>query len=228
MAIYDPDAPPERQEANWNCSCASAAWALQSLGFDKSEQEVTSEMLARGLVTPEWGLMDGSGAGLAQYVRDVTGLPVVNRWLTWADINAASGYGPICQGSNSMYHWSAIRYVEDEIVRMMNPAPGWMGVGDELTHYGWESWGPWAGVFINAGDDPVTNAELEAENAALQQQVSELNAQLATERSWGSSVLTDTCQPVLAMLDKSLVGQQPADWPTVQSARNTLKTNLNL
>jgi len=225
---YDPHAPPERQAAAWNCSCASAAWALQSVGVPVTEGEVTAEMVARGLVTPEWGLMDGSGAGLAGYLREKSGYPVVNRYLTWDDVVAAGGVGPICQGSNSMYHWSAIRYEQDGVAYMMNPAPGWMGVGDALDRWAWESWGPWAGCFIAVGEDPVTNAELQAENASLKEQNASLNAQLAAERSWGSSVINDTCIPLASTLDQALMTEQPQDWPLVESARQSLFTNLGI
>lgn len=225
---YNPHAPAERQAANWNCSCASAAWALQSLGFPVTEYEVTSEMVALGLVTEHSGLMDGSGAGLAQYLRDKSGLPVVNRYMSWSDVVAVDGSGPICQGSNLMYHWSAIRYEQGDVAYMMNPAPGWKGVYDQLDRWAWESWGPWAGCFIAAGEDPVTIAQLEAENASLKEQNASLNQELANERSWNSSAINDTLVPVASMLDTALLAQMPQDWPTVESARQSLLTNLGI
>lgn len=225
---YDPHAPAERQAAEWNCSCASAAWALQSLGFPVTEAEVTGEMVALGLVTEHSGLMDGSGGGLADYLAAKSGYPVVNRYMSWADVQAAAGEGPICQGSGTMYHWSAIRYEQGNIAYMMNPAPGWKGVGDQLDRWAWESWGPWAGCFIAVGEDPVTIAQLEAENASLKEQNASLNAELALERSWNSSAISDTLVPVAGMLDTALLAQMPQDWPTVESARQSLLSNLGI
>lgn len=228
MVQYDAYAAPERQQASWNCSCASAAWALQSLGFEKSEADVTQEMLARGLVTPEWGLMDGSGAGLAQYLRDVTGLAVLNRYLSWADVEAVAGQGPICQGSNTQYHWSDIRYREGNVAYLNNPAPGWQGMGDAIDRWAWESWGPWAGVLILPGEDPQVIAELEAENVLLREQNASLNAELAAERSWSSSMVEDTVKPVTRSLDQALQTQRPEDWLTVDAAANSLHSNLGI
>lgn len=70
---YNPHEPAHKQEHDYDCSQDSLEWALWSLGRRPEESWMLNTMLNRGIITREQGLMDASGAGLAQLVIDEYG-----------------------------------------------------------------------------------------------------------------------------------------------------------
>src|SRR4051794_35909754 len=71
---WDPTTAPVRQTRSWDCSCATTAWILQSMGINQSQDDVIVE-LGPAQVNSAVGLTDGSGAALAALITRLTGYP---------------------------------------------------------------------------------------------------------------------------------------------------------
>jgi len=134
----------ELQDVPWDCAAASTAWAMQACGHQVTEADVVAGLLAMGAISPTYGLMDASGAGLVAYLATQGITAENNASASWADVQAAAGYQPMVIGGRAWCHWSGLRMgtwtVETlsgvapdvEALALANPAPGWMGVGQIL------------------------------------------------------------------------------------------------
>ena len=170
MAVYNPNQTALRQDMDWTCSINSAAWALESVGIPITKQELGAIMVNMNMVSPELGLHDGSGGQLSRLMADISGLPAHNEWLSgddgWARLQSVAGDGPVAMGSSTLYHWLAIRYAEDEYTCAgMNPAPGYRNVGDQISRADFDTWAPWAAIWLEvdpAGEDAAMSEELAA------------------------------------------------------------------
>jgi hypothetical protein len=155
---YDPSIPAERQVQSWSCSIRTATFMLKSLGGTLDAGTVQDLMVPQ-YVTPALGLLDGSGAGLAEFLGLQTGCDTGHRWVDWAWLQAHAGTMPIGIGSPSLYHWLAVRSLNaDGTLALANPAPGYQGLGDTMSEAQFNQWAPWAGVWVtvpaeNGGDD---------------------------------------------------------------------------
>ena len=212
--VYEPETPARIQQLDYTCSANSCAWALTSLGIVTTGPEMTLAMEAAGLLTPELGLLDGSGSSLAEWLRETYGLVVEQDYpCEWNDIVRRSGQGPFMIGSSGWYHWSGLRDAGVEGGRLANPAPSWQGVGDWLDQGEWHRYVPWAVLHIPAlqgevVEDPEVIAELEA-------QVASLNAQLAECQSYGGALGHDVLRPMVEEMDLATTGasdNQVRDW----------------
>ena len=152
---YNPDLPPNMQDLNWNCSCCSVAWALQSLGYGVSEASITAAMVDAGLVNSTYGLLDGSGAQLQAWIKDTYGLEV-HRWcpMDWDALTPVCGGGPGMLGGAAWSHWTAVRRGDAEGLQLSNSAPSWQGVGQHMSKAEWDRWGRWAYLYIPADQAP--------------------------------------------------------------------------
>jgi hypothetical protein len=180
---YNPDQPPERQIADWVCSIRATAWVLKSLGVPVDIGALQDEM-SPAYVTPELGLLDGSGNGLAEVLRrhlpggtSVEVLPSAS----WDDLVARAGRGPIALGLHGAYHWINVARMKDGQLDAPNPAPNYPAagpIGDQLTRAEFDRYGPASLVFVDVGGaaptvpaaDPrdARIAELEARVASLE------------------------------------------------------------
>lgn len=155
---YNPDQPPERQVQPWSCSIRTATWMLRSLGIDTDAARM-QDLMVPDYVTPELGLLQGDGTGMAQLFREHFGLIAEAGWTNWADLCERAGTEPIGLGSGSLYHWVAVRRLNaDGTLALSNPAPGYQGLYDTMTEAQFNQWAPWARVYIavpaeNGGDD---------------------------------------------------------------------------
>jgi hypothetical protein len=158
--VYNPDTPPERQIQSWACSIRATAWILRSLGIDVTAAQLQDEMVPN-YVTPDLGLLDGRGAGLADIVRHhlPPETPVEVLWApSWDDVIARAGQGPIGLGSGSLYHWlNVARGLTPDVLDAPNPAPNYPPGGpllDRLTRSQFDTYAPWALVFVRVTPAP--------------------------------------------------------------------------
>jgi hypothetical protein len=165
---YNPSQPPERQVQSWTCSIRATSWMLLSLGLPVDIGELQDEMTPR-YVTPELGLLDGRGYGLAEVLR--AHLPAdwhdnvhVFERIDWDTLWKRSGTGPIGLGLHGAYHWINVAMPNaDGTLSAPNPAPKYpqaTPIGDTLTRAEFNAFGPVSAVWIDASppvvepDDP--------------------------------------------------------------------------
>lgn len=189
---FDPDAPPFRQRQDWTCSINTAAWCLAALGIDVTPAALQDAMVAAGLVSPADGLEDGSGGSLARWLAATFGVQVnVAYPADWAEVKDYAGTGPIALGGQRLNHWLAVRRPspDTDALEVMNPAPTWHGIGTELSKAEWDTWGPWAAIYVAVpaenGDDGMRDSQLAIVNDEvirnLHLAIGGLDAVLATD-----------------------------------------------
>ena len=184
---YNPSQPPERQVQSWTCSIRSTAWVLKSLGLPVEIGPLQDEMSPR-YVTPELGLLDARGYGIAEVLK--AHLPAewddrvhVFESSTWDELWSLAGRGPVALGLRGAYHWIDIaRQRSDGDLDSPNPAPNYpqaAPIGDILSRSEFDQYGPASAVWVNAAvvDDgngqplppkPLARAEIDAGIAMLQ------------------------------------------------------------
>lgn len=148
---FDSERAALLQDDPFSCAPTSLQWLLEALGAPISPGACEARMLAEGTVTREQGLMDASGAALAALARDC-GVEATSLSLAgWADVQAAlDGGDAILLGGRGWNHWVAVRgRWDDGSPRLMNPSPGWMGVGDTLSRADFLRLGPFALVSVD-------------------------------------------------------------------------------
>ena len=154
--------PSVIQTGNWQCSAASAAWVLQSLGIQRGQNDVVGWL--GGNISPELGLHEGSGRMLAELFK-AHGLDAGYGPLSWANALVMAGRQPFCMSGGRWYHWTAVCNTDDKGLCLANPAPNWCGVGQYMDYNEWTEWGPWNAAWVNvraeSGEDPVVIAELQ-------------------------------------------------------------------
>jgi len=148
--------PADVQDYPWDCSAASTAWALRTIGLDYSEQDVI-EGLGPTRISPTYGLLDASGAGLVSWLGEIGINAQNNPAASWGDVVAAAGYQPMVIGGRAWCHWVGVRMGSDAVgfsdtfpLVLMNPAPEWMGVGQFLTLQNFEALGPFSAVWFSS------------------------------------------------------------------------------
>lgn len=155
---YDASTPPERQIADWTCSIRSTSWCLLSLGVPVDIGALQDFMTPR-YVTPQLGLLDGTGAGLAETLRHY--LPSswaervhVYERIDWTTLWAKAGTGPIALGLHGAYHWINVAAPQsDGHLSSPNPAPKYpqaAPIGDVLTADEFGLYGPASAVWVDA------------------------------------------------------------------------------
>ena len=174
--VYDAFISPERQTYDWTCSANSAYWALRSVGVAvPPKDEFVYRMVDAGLISEALGLLDGSGAALADWLSATYGVDArAVGAVSWEWQHAGHcGYGPVMAGSHRAYHWVAMKWMATPtLMAIMNPAPNWQGIGDELTEDEYNSWAPWQAIWIPA--TPVTMTPPPAEDELSQAEKEEL------------------------------------------------------
>lgn len=148
--------PVELQDVPWDCDAASLTWALNAYGFRTSEATVVAG-LGPSRITPAYGLMDASGAGVVAYLAEL-GIPAMNNpEASWSDIWGAAGYQPMIIGGREWCHWTGVRMGSDaygagpsDLILLANPAPGYYSIDQVLTDDQFPMLGPFSAVWFPA------------------------------------------------------------------------------
>lgn len=148
--------PRDNQDYPWDCAACSTAWAMRTVGFEVTEQDVIAG-LGPARISPTFGLLDASGAGLVSYLGEMGIEADNNPSCTWKDVWSAAGYQPMLIGGRAWCHWVAVRVprlnaASDNAseIALMNPAPGYMGVDQTLTEADFYELGPFSAVWFTA------------------------------------------------------------------------------
>jgi len=129
---------------------------MRTIGYEVSEQDVISG-LGPTRISPTYGLLDASGAGLVSYLAEMGITAENNPQASWAEVMAAAGYQPMVIGGRAWCHWVAVRIGSAVTARqslnalaLMNPAPGYMGVDQVLDEPWFNDLGPFSAVWFTA------------------------------------------------------------------------------
>lgn len=172
LPVYDPNEPYHPQENDWDCSVESTEWALYSWGRSPADDWIEQSMIDAGVVDPAVGLCDASGAGLAAWVNQEYGeyghVASNQNPVSFDDLaaEAATLSHPIMAGGRSWYHWTGVRGYDARrgVLLLANPAPGWMGIYQELSRADFERLGSWSMVRLThpaaeGADPPSTEVD---------------------------------------------------------------------
>lgn len=158
MATTDWDwrLPVDYQDVPWDCAACSLAWCLRTVGLDMDESDVVAG-LGPARISPTYGLLDASGAGLVSYLAELGIGAENNPSASWNDVVAAAGFQPMVIGGRNWCHWTAVRMGGPAAVgrdvaalALMNPAPGYMGVDQVLYNTEWDYLGPFSAVWFTS------------------------------------------------------------------------------
>jgi hypothetical protein len=224
------------QTGSWQCSAASAAWVLRSVGISWGQDDVVAWL--GGHISPALGLHEGSGRMLAELFRG-RGLNAGHAPLSWERAHAMAGQQPFCMSGAGWYHWSGVRGTDGRGLQLTNPAPGWRGVGQYLDRDDWERLGPWNAAWVTIEDkmseqqDEVIN-RLRGELAMRTRRDEELIGTmgyihgeiLAAYRHAceGLRLALDTAQGV-APLREDIRGEAYGDLEAIKAATKTLEVH---
>jgi hypothetical protein len=171
---YDPAYPTIAQEESFDCSETAALWSLRAWGRETSDDWLEHQMIAEGVMTPEHGLMDASGAGLADFLnRHYAELGYVatnDGSVSFDDValEAVDQLYPLMIGGRAWAHWSGCRGYEsstDEL-QLANPANGYKGVYQTMSRSQFNALGPFSMVRLRHPEAEAAGPEEEAEYAA--------------------------------------------------------------
>ena len=148
--------PRDNQDYPWDCSACSLAWAMRTVGFEVTEQDVIAG-LGPARISPTYGLLDASGAGLVSYLAE-QGIGAENNGeASWDEVMAAAGYQPMVIGGRSWCHWVAVRMgsgaagaTGTNALALMNPAPGYDGIDQLLYPSTFGDLGPFSAVWFTS------------------------------------------------------------------------------
>lgn len=148
--------PADPQDYAWDCAACSTAWSLRTIGLDYSEQDVING-LGPGRISPTWGLLDASGAGLVEWLGEIGVNAANNPSASYSDVMAAAGYQPMVIGGRNWCHWVAVRMGTGaagltcaSALALMNPSPGWMGVAQVLDETQFNELGAFSAVWFTS------------------------------------------------------------------------------
>lgn len=197
---YNPAEPPHRQEDDFDCSQESAEWALWSVGRRPTEDWLEGTMIAEGVMTAQWGLMDATGKGLADFLNrhyGEFGYRASNEPLVTFDALASEcGRYPLMIGGRNWGgpgkgHWSGLAGYDAArgVLLLKNPATGPTYGLEEMNRGQMDARGPFSMVRLTHPDllgivtPPPPPPPPIDEVAALRAHIAELNEKLAAERT---------------------------------------------
>jgi hypothetical protein len=157
LPVFDPSFPAFAQNDDWSCAPTSTRWGLWAYGRQPSESWLENSMLSQGIVTKQYGLSDGSGAQLAEWITreygefGYQGQSVAT--VTFQDVatEAAKQFHPLMMGGHSWGaggHWTGVRGFDAGSNRLLlaNPASGYDGVTQTMSPEQFRSLGPFSMV----------------------------------------------------------------------------------
>lgn len=148
--------PVELQDVPWDCAAASLTWCLNASGYPLTEADVVTG-LGPSRISPAYGLLDASGAGIVSYLAEL-GIPAANNPdASFEDVCAAAGFQPMLIGGRAWGHWVGVRISDNPsatdlalFLALANPAPGWMGIDQVLGMADFDRLGPFSAVWFPA------------------------------------------------------------------------------
>jgi hypothetical protein len=148
--------PRDNQDYPWDCAACSTAWAMRTVGFEVTEQDVIAG-LGPGRISSTYGLLDASGAGLVSYLEEMGIHAANNANASFDDVLAAAGFQPMVIGGRAWCHWVGVRMgaIAADLpsylpLALMNPAPGYMDVEQTLSDIDFERLGPFSAVWFES------------------------------------------------------------------------------
>ena len=161
---YNRNADPIFQNDQWSCAPTSLRWAMTALGRSPSEGWMESTMIDDGVVSMDLGLLNATGAGLAEFIKNQYGEFGFDAnhdgSVSFEDLAAEIGPYPMLIGGRNwggpgLGHWSALRgYDADRgVLLLANPAgnTGAFG-GQEMTKAQFNQRGPYSMVRVLHAD----------------------------------------------------------------------------
>jgi hypothetical protein len=154
LPVYDSSTAPQPQDADFDCSQESAQWCLRAYGRNPDDAWMTESLIENNVMTPQYGLMDASGAGMADWLNteysEFGYLASNEPSVSFDDVarEAATGAHPLMIGGRSWCHWvgCAGYSVDEDLLLIANSADGYMGVGQTLSRGQWASLGSFSMV----------------------------------------------------------------------------------
>jgi hypothetical protein len=152
LPVFDPSFPAFAQNDDWSCAPTSTRWGLWAYGRQPSEQWLESSMINSGVVSTSQGLLDASGAGLADWItREYGEYGFVGQndpSVTFDDVagEAQRQIHPLMMGGRTWYHWTGVRGFDGSRLLLANPASGWMAVTQTMTREQFKYLGPFSMV----------------------------------------------------------------------------------
>ena len=118
---FDASTPTELQVQDWTCSIRSTMWCLKSIGIAVTPAEAQDAMSPR-CCNSDVGLLDASGAGIVQVLRDRWDVEAFNRNpVSFDDVASWAGKCPVALGGRAWGHWTAVRGFDGERLVLANP-----------------------------------------------------------------------------------------------------------
>lgn len=152
---YNKNEPTHPQDKSFDCSQESLEWALWALGRKPADAWLETTMIAEGVMSPEQGLLDATGAGLAAFVVRHYGedgfLANNEPIITFNWIAAEGGHAyPVLIGGRAWGHWAAVRDYDEArgLLLLSNPSDGWGGVGQTMNTQQFQQLGPFSAVRV--------------------------------------------------------------------------------
>lgn len=157
---FDSTVPVEPQLTIFSCSVGATFWCLRSLGMSLTQQDLENVMVP-SLVSPDVGLLDGSGATIACLLRDRYALSASNASpVTFDQVTARAGKQPIAIGGARWFvdadgtvtgHWVAVRGFDGTQLILANPGGTGPHFGQQvLDPAAFAQRAPFAAVWIDA------------------------------------------------------------------------------
>lgn len=178
---YNPNEPAHLQDKSYDCSQESLEWGLWSIGRQPADDWLERTMIAEGVMSPDQGLLDASGAGLVRFVNKwygEDGIKANNEpsiswaWARQEGARNSDGSGhayPVLIGGRKWNHWAAVRDYDPNrgALLLSNPSPGWMGVGHVMTEAQFQLLGTFSAVRIWHDDLLGTDPEPKPGNTEI-------------------------------------------------------------
>jgi hypothetical protein len=101
-------------------------------------------------------LLDASGAGLVSYLGEMGVGAANDADASWSEVMDAAGFQPMVIGGRAWCHWVAVRMgsraagLSLEVLALMNPAAGYMQVGQTLGQTQFDELGPFSAVWFTS------------------------------------------------------------------------------
>jgi len=163
-AVFDADMPVVLQAQDWTGAGAAARWVLESFGCHLSE-EALFDLFVPGAMSPDLGLLDGSGRGIAGVYRNL-GLSAGNAaTVTFDEVGSRAGRQPlmigghrwhVSEGGSIVGHWVGVRRLVDGQLALANPAGVGPNFGQQtLDREAFAERGPFSAVWVDLPRPPT-------------------------------------------------------------------------
>ena len=129
---------------------------MRTVGYPHTEWDVING-LGPARISPTYGLLDASGAGLVSYLGEQGITAENNPEASWQEVLDAAGYQPMVIGGRAWCHWVGVRMgpaafgrPDLDLLLLMNPSPGWYGIDQLLDATQFDDAGPFSAVWFTS------------------------------------------------------------------------------